>query len=436
MGWKATAYLARARLQDDPLLASFLDAGGQVISAEEDHEFEQLVDILSETDVVLDGILGTGSLLPLKPDLALLLQQVGEYRSEFPVVAVDCPSGVDCDSGETAPEALEADLTVCMAAVKVGLLKFPAFNLIGQLAVVGIGLPEDLPKWQAVQNVVVSSADVRDVLPERKRDAHKGTFGTAMIVAGSMNYTGAAYLAGKAAYRAGAGLVRLAVPGPLHTALAGQLPEATWLLLPHSTGVISENAMEVIVKNLDKVTAMLVGPGLGMEDTTAMFIKRLASGNTTQPVRSAIGFVFSPVPKIAESENPALPAMVFDADGLKLLAKIPDWFKMIPAPAVFIPYPGEMAVLTGLSLEEIQADRIAIASRFAREWGHVVVLKGAISVIADPGGQVRVIPVATAALARAGTGDVLAGLITGLRAQGLSALMPLQPEHRSMPRQD
>jgi len=112
---------------------------------------------------------------------------------------------------------------------------------------------------------------------------------------------------------------------------------------------------------------------------------------------------------------------VIDADGLKLLAKIPDWPKLLPAPAVLTPHPGEMSVLTGLTKEEIQKDRLAIALRFAQEWGHVVVLKGAFTVIASPEGRTTTIPVASSALARAGSGDVLAGLIVGLRAQGVEA---------------
>ena len=124
--------------------------------------------------------------------------------------------------------------------------------------------------------------------------------------------------------------------------------------------------------------------------------------------------------KRTRSLFPCLP-MIFDADGLKLLAKLPDWSKLLPAPAILTPHPGEMSVLTGMAIEEIQKDRLNVARKFAQEWGHVVVLKGAFTVIAAPDGRTTTIPVATPALARAGTGDVLAGLITGLRAQGVDA---------------
>jgi NAD(P)H-hydrate epimerase len=306
--------------------------------------------------------------------------------------------------------------------VKQGLLKLPAFELLGDLKVVGIGLPEDgagLETWQAVRRSVPVAQHVRQIMPQRPADAHKGTFGTAFIVAGSVNYTGAALLAGQAAYRIGAGLVTLAVPAPLHIALAGHFPEATWLLLPHEMGVIAAGAVEILREDLPRATAMLVGPGLGLEDATKDFVARLIGQNTRQR-GGGIGFVRQSK-EDARPEQASLPPLVIDADGLKLLARIPDWAAHLPAPAVLTPHPGEMSIMTGLSKDEIQADRLGVAGRFSREWGHVVVLKGAFTVVAAPDGQVAVIPVATAALARAGTGDVLAGLIAGLRAQGVEA---------------
>ncbi len=240
------------------------------------------------------------------------------------------------------------------------------------------------------------------------------------MVAGSLNFTGAAYLAGKAAYRIGTGLVRLAVASPLHAALAGQLPEATWLLLPHDMGSISEKAWEVLRRNLDKADALLFGPGFGMEEHTKEFVKALATNKPMRSVRQGIGFVTASAPEQAAETDP-LPPLVIDADGLKLLAVVESWPKLLPGTAVLTPHPGEMAVLTGMEVKDIQADRLKVAQKYAQEWGHVVVLKGALTVIAAPDGQVAVIPVATSALATAGTGDVLAGIIVGLRAQGLGA---------------
>ena len=420
-GWKARAYLVK-RKKDD-LVKRFTEAGGEVLSGE--NAFEKLAEAIETADILLDGVLGTGTKLPLKKDVAELLSEVNDILDgldEYPlVVAVDCPSGVDCDSGEVADEAIAADLTVTMAAVKQGLLKLPAFEYVGDLEVVDIGLSEDLPGLKGLNAEVAEADSVAALLPERPIDSHKGTFGSALIAAGSINYTGAAVLAGEAAYRAGAGLVTLAVPAPVHVALAGRFPEATWVLLPHEMGVISANGVEVLAKNFERASALLIGPGFGTENPTKEFVENILEGRySAKKAAQRIGFVHQEAAKKEES-NAKLPPMVIDADGLKLLAQVKDWQKKIPAPAVLTPHPGEMSVLTELSKDEIQENRLEIASKYAKEWGHVIVLKGAFTVIASPDGRTTVIPVASPSLARAGTGDVLAGLIVGLRAQGVEA---------------
>ncbi len=331
------------------------------------------------------------------------------------VVAVDCPSGVDLHTGAAAPEVIPADMTVCMAAVKTGLLSFPAYSLSGSFEVVDIGLPDGLPAWDGIQCELVNEDMVREIMPLRSADSHKGTFGTVGVIAGSISFSGAALLCASSAYRIGAGLVQIAAPAPLHAALAGQLPEATWVLLPHEGGCIAERAVEVMMKHVERVSILLWGPGFGLEEPTAGFVRHLLSGKGTH-ARVQAGFIAA-----AEtlSEPRRLPPMVVDADGLKLLAKVPGWPEKLPENAVLTPHPGEMSILTGLSIRDIQASRLETAALYAKKWGHVVVLKGAMTVIAAPDGQLRVIPVATSALAHAGTGDVLAGLIAGLRAQGV-----------------
>jgi ADP-dependent NAD(P)H-hydrate dehydratase / NAD(P)H-hydrate epimerase len=423
-GWIARAYLVHRKTSADVLIKRLEEAGGEVYLSEKDENFQQLVAFVESADVILDGVLGTGFKLPLKQEFASVLAAVQGIVAEMEwppyIIAVDCPSGVECDSGQAAPQTVPADATVTMAAIKQGLLKLPAYDLIGELRVVEIGRLDDLKSWQAIDNEVADEELALSLLPVRPTDAHKGTFGTALIAAGSINFTGAAYLAGKAAYRIGAGLVTLAIPASLHLALAGQFPEATWVLLPNEMGVISSAAADVLKKNLERVTALLVGPGLGLEDTTKDFISKLLSSADDKPLHGRMGFVQSDAAKSA-AKPVALPPLIFDADGLKLLAKLPDWQKLLPAPAILTPHPGEMAVLTGLTTDEIQKDRLIIARKYAQEWGHVVVLKGAFTVVASPDSRTTTIPLATPALARAGTGDVLAGLITGLRAQGVEA---------------
>jgi hydroxyethylthiazole kinase-like uncharacterized protein yjeF len=422
-GWKTRAYLIKRKA--DELVKRLEAAGGEILSAEKDDKLDALATFVETSDLLLDGVLGTGIKLPLKEDIAKLLVAVNEVLDMMDVppfiIAVDCPSGVDSDTGEAADECIPADLTVTMAAVKQGLLKLPAFEYAGEMFVVDIGLPDDLPSLEKVKTEVADEMLVSGLLPERPLDAHKGTFGTALIAAGSANYTGAALLAGKAAYRVGAGLVTMAIPSMLHNALAGQFPEATWSLLPHERGFISREAAKKLTESFERATALLVGPGFGMEDTTQGFLEDLLTGNSAPKKASGrMGFLQEQEAKKEEATT-QFPPIVIDADGLKLLAKLKDWHKQLPAPAVLTPHPGEMGTLTGLSTEEIQTDRIGIATRFAKEWGHVVVLKGAFTVIAAPDGMATVVPVASPALAHAGTGDVLAGLIVGLRAQGLEA---------------
>lgn len=424
-GWKANAYVMRERPPSDPLIVRLKESGGRVFFSAEDSRFNQLEKLLGDQRVLLDGVLGTGIKLPLKKKLAEALgkaKQIIRNMSVPPrIVAVDCPSGIDLQSGEVSPECIPADITVTMAAVKVGLLSFPANKYVGDLYVVGIGLTEDDPRsetWRGIQRFMADGAWVSYVLPPRPSDAHKGTFGTVMVVAGSVNFTGAAVLAGKAAFRCGVGLVCMAVPSPLHTALSGHFVEATWLLLPHELGVIAEDAAEVVFENLGRTTAMLLGPGFGLEETTKDFLARLI-GLPQKTGKGKIGFI--PTAESSEEHRKELPPLVLDADGLKLLSQIPNWSAMLPPPAILTPHPGEMSIMTGLSIHEIQKDRIGVAEKYAREWGHVVVLKGANTVVASPDGRTVVIPVATAALARGGTGDVLSGAIAGLRAQGIEA---------------
>lgn len=400
-GWKIIAYLVKDRPRTDPLIQRVVDKNGIVISAQEDSEFQQLRTALQQSDVLLDGILGTGFQLPLKDPIASVLKAVRKYLDEglhLHVVAVDCPSGVDCDSGEAAEDVLPAELTVTMAAVKAGLLKFPAYSMCGRIVIAEIGLDESYPTWRRIRRFVPDMDWVRKRLPIRSDDSHKGTFGTTFILAGSENFTGAAYLAGKAAYLSGCGLVTLGVVRSVYQSLSGQIPEATWLLLPDREGFLSETAMDTLKERFRSMDALLVGPGFGLHESPSKLIKSLLSLDREQ-----------------------VPPLVVDADGLKLLAENEFWYEKVPQKSILTPHPGEMSVLTGMRVSEIQADRVSVAERFAQQWGQIVVLKGAFTVIAEPNGRTAINPIATSALAKAGSGDVLAGLISGLRAQGLDS---------------
>ena len=419
LGWQTKAYLVKSRKPDDPLLEGFLKSGGEVKDSTEDKTSSLLKKWVKNANVILDGILGTGIQLPLRMEISGVLKSVRSSIAGAKVVAVDCPSGIDCDNGEAAKECLRADLTVCMAAVKSGLLKLPAFKLVREIALVDIGLPRSLKGWGNISGEMVTSGMVKESLPERSLDSHKGSFGTCMIVAGSVNYCGAVLLACRGAYRIGTGLVKAAIPGAIYDGLAGQLPEATWLLLPHQDGVISSDAALVAIQNLRRASALLIGPGLGQQEDTRRFLHNLIAGNPNKSEkRTTFGFTQGDASELQKLKA-TLPPMVIDADALKLISKIDGWWNLLPKESVLTPHPGEMSEMTGLTIEEIQKSRVEIALKFAKKWGHVVVLKGALTVIASPKGEYGIIPVATSALATAGTGDVLAGMIAGLLAQGM-----------------
>jgi hydroxyethylthiazole kinase-like uncharacterized protein yjeF len=420
--WITFAYIVKARKPDDPLVKQLQNSGGQVINAENDTGHRNLKKLLSECSILIDGVFGTGIKLPLHGDITKILALVKEIieskLSTLKVVAVDCPSGVDCATGEAAEETIPADITVTMAGMKAGLIKFPAAKIAGEVRVVSIGPIDDLKAYKNNNKIILGKDLIRDILPERPLDSHKGTFGTALIIAGSVNYTGAGLLAGIAAYRSGAGLVTTAVPAPLHDSLAGQFPESTWILLPHELGVISSDAARVVKDNMDRASAVLIGPGFGLEDTTREFLHKLFA----EPIAinpGDIGFIHE---QTSEQANKKFQKpVVLDADGLKLISKLTGWYKLLPSPAILTPHPGEMSIISGLTIQEIQANRIEIAAEYSKKWGHVIVLKGAYTIISAPDGQIAIVPVATPTLAEAGTGDVLAGTIVGLRAQGVDA---------------
>lgn len=421
-GAQVSIYLTKERPEDDTNLAKLRLRNVLVAVWGQDQRARVLMNLIKSADIIVDAVLGTGFTLPLKGTAKEVLSRVKKglnKRAQKPfLVAVDCPSGLDCDTGEIADEALDAHVTVTLAAVKPGLLRPPGAKSVGELIVGDIGLSKKLVELNKIMLEMPDEKTIKSMLPERPKDAHKGTFGRVLIVAGSINYPGAALLAGVAAYRIGAGLVTLAVPSPVQALIAPNLPEAIWLLLPHDMGVINESAAQVLINELSNIQTILIGPGFGLEDTTRAFLsKMLGSQEHTQ--MSQIGFIHGEDKTV--SEEGKLPPCVIDADGLKLLVEIDAWNSLLPENSILTPHPGEMAIMTGLSKGEIQSDRTSAAQSWAEGWGHVVVLKGANTVIAAPDGRSTVLPIATPALATAGTGDVLAGAIAGLRGQGLSA---------------
>lgn len=452
VGANVTAYMLESRKKSDSLMKAATEAGVAFVDYPNDakNSFQGLHNLISETDFVVDALFGIGAHLPIEGHAAELLTQThralknvteqptainpagstGSNQTPI-IIACDCPSGLDCDTGKLDPLALHADVTVTFAAAKPGLFLFPGAEAVGELVIVDIGLPKDLPELVNIGVELADGAMVKNSLPVRKRDSHKGSFGKTMIVAGSLNYIGAAYLAGKAAYRVGAGLVTIGAPQAIIPILATMLPEATWLLLPHELGVLHENAVSILREDIEKYDALLMGPGFSTESSAKRFIELvLQSGKPNATPQKHIGFRFNAPAEsqpVDAKDQVKLPPLVIDADGLNLLAEITEWWKLLPTNTILTPHPGEFSRLAGLkdeengpsATEQVQASRVGLAAKYAQEWKAIVVLKGAFTVVAEPDGKTTLLPFATSALAKAGTGDVLAGVIVSLLAQGV-----------------
>lgn len=414
-GWHTMALLVGERDKQDPLLSAYTTSGGAIV------ESAALKDIQRETTsggVILDGVYGTGFHPPLPELVVDALKSVRLVLPAFTWIAVDCPSGVDCETGEVSPGTQKAEWTICLEAVKTGLLTESVFPYCGELVVVELGLARYDNAKGELDDIVLDDHFLHETLPVRSAFAHKGSYGKTLVVGGSVNYPGAPVLAGRAAYAVGTGLVQVAVPESIGQVAPAGNPELTWLILEDGGGIISELAVDTLREYLLAAHSLVVGPGMGREGTTQKFISRLLM-ETANPQKLRTGFHGMMAGETLDRIDQTLPPTVVDADGLYHLSREGAWQDKCSARLVLTPHPGEMAMLTGLSVEEIQAARIRIAKEYARMWKQVVVLKGALTVVAEPNGRAAIVPIASASLAKAGTGDVLAGIIGGLLAQSV-----------------
>ena len=400
-GRRVEAYICTPRRTPDPKLDMAARAGVTVIRADEDRDTARLRGLLDRSRVVVDAVLGTGRSRPIEGGLEAVLRSLDEARARRPdmrLVAVDVPTGLDADTGAADPACVAADLTISLGFHKAGLLTPSGVDLAGEVTVADIGLGEGLACDVDVD--LMTAAWAGKLLPRRPLAAHKGTFGRALVVAGSRNYVGAAHLAAMGAYRAGAGLVTLAVPESLCGPLAAAAPEPTYLPLPETApGIVSPDAATVLLQAVAGYDALLIGCGLGVSTATRRLMEAVLYTDRERP------------------------PTVVDADGLNILSLTRSedmpWWRLFRGPAVLTPHPGEMARLRGDSTTG-PSGRIGIARESADRWNKVTVLKGAHTIVASPGGGAMVSPFANPGLATAGTGDVLAGVISGLLAQGLS----------------
>jgi len=391
-------YLPKPRADSDTNYQLTQQRGIHTIVAGQPNNLAILDSLLPSVEVVIDALFGTGKARPVEGAFKQVLMKVREAKerdANLQIIALDLPSGLDADTGIADIACLPADVTITLAYPKQGLFAFPGATKVGKLIVADIGIPARLAG--DISTEITTAKEIRALLPERPPNANKGTFGKVLVTGGSINYIGAVYLACAAATRVGAGLVTLATARSLQSILASKLTEVTYAPLPESEpGIVAANGVETLQPWLVNYNVLLLGCGLGQSPSAVEFIKSI---------------LFS---------SPNLPALVLDADALNTLAKIPQWWQKLTRDAVLTPHPGEMSRLTGLSIEKIQSNRLSVAQEAATSWQKTIVLKGAYTIVAAPDGRTRINPTANPGLASAGTGDVLAGAIAGLIAQGLS----------------
>ena len=349
-------------------------------------------DELAEAAGIADALLGIGSAGALREPLDAWVEAANSSGAF--VLAVDAPTGIDADSGSVSGPAIVADCTVTFTAPKLGLLTYPAAGHVGELVVARIGIAEDIADISGAPEVWTAE-EYAALVPLPAPDAHKNSRGRVLVVAGSGAYPGAAVLATRGAMRAGAGYVTLAVPQSIVATVQAHLIAAPVVGLPQGrTHALSSAAASKLLQLALEYDAVVLGPGLTLADGAVATVRSLVAG----------------------IEAP----LVVDADGLNALVDAQQLIASRKAPTVLTPHPGELARLLGITAADVQADRVSSSGRLASATC-TVVLKGAGTVISGEGRQVINVS-GTPALATAGTGDVLAGVVGALLAQGCGPL--------------
>ena len=358
--------------------SEFTSAGGKILVGE-----KEITDAVKSADVCLDCIFGTGFSGDILRESVVGRVIDAANKADLLRVAADSPSGVDALDGCVAEATFNADVTVCLAKPKPGLYSYPAKDFCGRVIVKDIGIPEEAYARFPHSCEVGGAELVPSIIPKRGVNTNKGTFGRLLAVVGSRNMTGAAALSALGALRSGVGLLNIASERPVLDALKAKLDEPIYTDIEAVDGVTS------------KASALLIGCGIGRSKLTDEKVYSLISSYKGQ--------------------------IILDADGINAVSENINVLKKTAKPPILTPHPLEFARLTGMTVDEVCADRIGSARRFAEKFGCVVVLKGAATVVTD-GNFVYVNDTGNSGLSKGGSGDVLAGVIASLAAQGASAL--------------
>ncbi len=353
---------------------------------------EQCVKAVKNSDLTVDALLGTGFNGPLRNGIADAISIINTYSKM--ILSIDIPSGVNGADGSVPQDAVRAHETVTFCLPKIGLCVYPGHEYAGRITVANIQIPKNVVEEQ---NYTVRTIDLREVkamLPRRRPDGNKGDYGRVMVIGGQKGMTGAVILAAKAAYRTGSGLVYIKTSEADSHIYETTVIEAVKIIFEDNKPV--HDQPEHIIQLINMQDCFVIGPGMGKSLLTLKTLEYFLS---------------------LEGKN-----IVLDADALNVLEGRIDLLKNACCNVAVTPHPGEMSRLCGISIEDIQKDRLAVAKQFSEHTGVITVLKGAATIVTDPGGSVLINTTGCGGMSTAGSGDVLAGMIGSLSGQGVDLI--------------
>ncbi len=361
------------------------------INIEEISNIDEFIHTVTNCDVIVDAILGTGAkgeITGLLFDVINTINAIDKY-----ILSVDVPSGINSDTGEVLSVAVRATRTVTFGAYKRGMFLYPAADFTGDITVAPISIPQSVIDAQGINVNVTDAEFVRSIIKERKNNSHKSDYGKLLIIAGSKGMSGAAYLSGEAALKSGAGLVTIVCPECINSVLESKTTEVMTLAVDDVDGCISYNSISKILKNVSEADAVLIGPGLGRGRDIYEIVKEVL-------IRSTV-------------------PVIVDADALYAVSQDISLLKECTCELIFTPHAMEMSRLLGIDVNEIESDRINISRDFSDETGAVLLLKGHHTIVTSPSLKQYINNTGNAGMASAGSGDVLAGIISALIAKGV-----------------
>ncbi|MBM31941.1 MAG: hypothetical protein CL764_03680 [Chloroflexi bacterium] len=346
---------------------------------------------LKQFDLILDSIIGIGAKFPLRQDTVKLLENLGKSinHKKQVVISIDNPSNLDSDKGNILTKNFKADFTLMVGYPKLGCHIALKPEIVGNLITLDIGIDEKNINWKFPKRHLLDKKWATKILPNRPLNSYKGTSGSTLIIGGSINYPGAVFFTGSSATKTGVGLVGLMIPNNIYNTIAKKLPDA--IFFP-----VEKFREKTSLTFFSRFTSIAIGPGMGIDEETKQFtlntLKNISNSNlTTQKI-------------------------ILDADALNQISFEKEWWNKIPNKCILTPHFGEMSRLTKISIQEIQKNKVEITQEFSSKWNQIIVLKGSNTIISHPNGRLLISPWANSGLAKAGSGDLLTGIISGLSA--------------------